>query len=185
MKRLRPRIFGRFRQFSACAFSVIFVTSALVACTNGSQAGNTANSGIHKIKHIIVIMQENRSFDSYFGTFPGADGIPMANGVPTVCVPDPLTNQCVKPYHDSQDLNGGGPHGEVNATADINNGKMNGFIAQAEHGRKGCLNTDNPVCTNTKSIDVMGYHDAREIPNYWKYAQDFVLQDHMFESDAS
>jgi phospholipase C len=29
--------------------------------------------GIHKIKHVIVIMQENRSFDSYFGTFPGAD----------------------------------------------------------------------------------------------------------------
>ena len=33
-------------------------------------------SGIHKIKHIIVIEQENRSFDSYFGTYPGADGIP-------------------------------------------------------------------------------------------------------------
>ena len=34
-------------------------------------------SGIHKIEHVIVIQQENRSFDSYFGTFPGADGIPM------------------------------------------------------------------------------------------------------------
>ena len=31
----------------------------------------------------------------------------------------------------------------------------------------------------------MGYHDAREIPNYWKYAENFVLDDHMFESDAS
>jgi hypothetical protein len=31
----------------------------------------------------------------------------------------------------------------------------------------------------------MGYHDAREIPNYWAYAKDFVLQDHMFESVAS
>ena len=46
-------------------------------------------AGIHKIKHVIVIMQENRSFDTYFGTYPGADGIPMQNGVPTVCVPDP------------------------------------------------------------------------------------------------
>jgi phospholipase C len=43
-----------------------------------------AASGIHKIQHVIVIMQENRSFDSYFGTYPGADGIPMANGVSTV-----------------------------------------------------------------------------------------------------
>ena len=31
----------------------------------------------------------------------------------------------------------------------------------------------------------MGYHDAREIPNYWTYAHDFVLQDHMFEPDDS
>ena len=34
-------------------------------------------------------MQENRSFDSYFGTFPGADGIPMQDGKPAVCIPDP------------------------------------------------------------------------------------------------
>ena len=47
-------------------------------------------TGIHKIKHVVIIMQENRSFDSFFGTFPGADGIPMRNGVPTVCVPDPV-----------------------------------------------------------------------------------------------
>ena len=46
-------------------------------------------TGIHKIKHVVVIMQENRSFDSYFGTYPGADGIPMQNGVPTVCVARP------------------------------------------------------------------------------------------------
>jgi phospholipase C len=45
--------------------------------------------GIHKIRHVVVIMQENRSFDSYFGTYPGADGIPMKAGVPAVCVPDP------------------------------------------------------------------------------------------------
>ncbi|MGB6458251.1 MAG: alkaline phosphatase family protein, partial [Streptosporangiaceae bacterium] len=43
--------------------------------------------GIHKIKHVIVIMQENRSFDSYFGTFPGANGYPTQNGVITTCEP--------------------------------------------------------------------------------------------------
>ena len=46
-------------------------------------------AGIHKIKHVIVVMQENRSFDTYFGTYPGADGIPMKDGTPTVCVPNP------------------------------------------------------------------------------------------------
>ena len=43
--------------------------------------------GIHKIRHVIIIMQENRAFDEYFGTYPGADGIPMMNSVPTVCIP--------------------------------------------------------------------------------------------------
>jgi len=39
-----------------------------------------------KIKHVVIIMQENRSFDSYFGTYPGADGLPIQNGKFTVCV---------------------------------------------------------------------------------------------------
>ena len=49
------------------------------------------HGGIHKIQHVVVIMQENRSFDSYFGTYPGADGIPGLAGNPgTVpCLPDP------------------------------------------------------------------------------------------------
>ena len=53
-------------------------------------AGTTPLTGIHKIRHIVVIMQENRSFDSYFGTYPGADGLPRSHGKFTVCVPDPL-----------------------------------------------------------------------------------------------
>ena len=164
------------------------VTASLVACGNTSSSNTTQSNNlqdIHKIQHIIVIMQENRSFDSYFGTYPGADGIPMANGQPTVCVNDPQTGQCVKPFHDAQDKNGGGPHGAASATADIDGGKMDGFIAQAEKGRKGCVDPTNPNCSNSTMPDVMGYHDAREIPNYWAYAKDFVLQDHMFEPNAS
>ncbi len=140
---------------------------------------------IHKIRHVVVIMQENRSFDSYFGTYPGAHGIPMRNGVPTGCVSDPAHGGCQRPYHDANDVNGGGPHGQTNATADIGGGKMDGFIAQAEQARKGCVNTTNPNCANSAQVDVMGYHDAREIPNYWAYARNFVLQDQMFEPNAS
>ena len=152
-------------------------------CGPSKQTG----TGIHKIKHIITIMQENRSFDTYFGTFPGADGIPMANGAPTVCVNDPATSQCVKPFHDSEDLNHGGPHGASNAAADIAAGQMNGFIAQQELGRKvSCKTSTDPNCTvGGTAPDVMGYHTAADIPNYWQYAQDFVLQDHMFEPNAS
>jgi phospholipase C len=143
--------------------------------------------GIHKIRHIVIIMQENRSFDSYFGTYPGADGIPMKDGIPTVCSPDPRTHECVKPYHDTSDRNEGGPHATKHAIGDIDHGKMDGFEREAREGRYlACHNTDNPGCSETPSRpDVMGYHDWHEIPNYWDYARDFVLQDHMFEADNS
>ncbi len=141
--------------------------------------------GFDRIKHVIVIMQENRSFDEYFGTFPGADGIAMQNGTPTACVPDPLLGTCVKPFHNTQDRNGGGPHGASNATADIDAGKMDGFIDQAEKAAKGCTDPNNPACANSATPDVMGYHDGSDIPNYWAYAKNFVLQDRMFEPNAS
>jgi hypothetical protein len=92
--------------------------------------------GIDKIRHVVIIMLENRSFDSYFGTFPGADGIPMAAGKPAVCAPDPRSGRCVAPYHDARDLNHGGPHGQAAAAADINGGAMKGFIGQAQKGGK-------------------------------------------------
>jgi phospholipase C len=67
---------------------------------------------------------------------------------------------------------------------DIDGGKMDGFIASAEACR---LVDKRFLCPKsaTGKTDVMGYHDAREIPNYWTYARDFVLQDHMFEPVAS
>ena len=139
-----------------------------------------ASRGIHKIKHVIVVMQENRSFDSYFGTFPGADGIPRG-----VCVPDPRGG-CVRPFHDHRDRNFGGPHARLNASRDIDRGAMDGFVGSAVRGTLGCLDRNDPYCVRSgDGTEVMGYHDAREIPNYWAYARNFVLQDHMFEPDAS
>jgi phospholipase C len=156
-------------------------------------------NGIFKIKHVVVIMQENRSYDQYFGTFPGADGIPGLAGNPGAvpCVPDPVNGGCVQPFHDTSDKNFGGPHGAKNATADMDCAdpatrsgcKMDGYVGQAEKGQT-CSSTD-PNCSpctagaSAQCIDVMGYHDAGELPNYWAYAKDFVLQDHMYEPNAS
>jgi phospholipase C len=137
-----------------------------------------APQGIQKIQHVIVIMQENRSFDSYFGIYPGAVGIPMRQGVPTVCVPDPMAGNCVKPYVLHQDSSQGGPHTNTASTNDIDHGKMDGFIAEAE---KRCKPGGKPC----KALDVMGYHTGTDIPNYWAYAKNFVLDDMMFESEHS
>ncbi len=103
-------------------------------------------------------------------------------------MPDPATAGCVRPYHDAADRNAGGPHDTIDARKDVDGGRMDGFIAQARDGRRRVCrsNPDNPACSQSPAEpDVMGYHDWREIPNYWRYASDFVLQDHMFEPDAS
>ncbi len=173
-----------------CLIALVLLALLVAGCSSGSKSSSTttttaAPGDLHKIKHVIVIQQENRSFDSYFGTFPGAAGIPMKDGKPTVCVNDPATSKCVAPYVDHSDVNGGGPHNAKNETADVDGGKMDGFIGQAESGRKGCTDPTDPACTNSATPDVMGYHVESDIPNYWSYAQNYVLQDHMFEPVAS
>jgi phospholipase C len=195
----------RLRVLLALATAVALAAGAAwasmpAAAARGSVGSSTSRSaaiprGIHKIRHVVIIMQENRSFDSYFGTYPGADGI--AHGT---CVPDPMHGGCVRPFHDPSDRNFGGPHGAWNSRMDIDHGAMDRFVAEAERG-EGCSSVD-PSCSpcnvsrlrqgtsrsrqvTNMCMDVMGYHDAREIPNYWRYAHDFVLQDHMFQATSS
>jgi len=157
------------------------VTGTTPATATTRPATSTTARGIHAIQHVVMIMQENRSFDTYFGTYPGANGIPAGT-----CVPDPAHGDCVKPYYDANPINHGGPHGLRSAIEDIDGGKMDGFVAEAEEGF-GCKQTGGcKKCLSAEcGIDVMGYHDPRDIPNYWTYAKDFVLQDHMFESSEA
>ena len=154
---------------------------------SGSGSGS-GEAGIHKIKHVVVVMQENRSFDSYFGTYPGVDGLPRdSHGNFTSCVPDPAAGNCQRPYYDPNDTNAGGPHLFEDAVADVDGGRMDGFIKSVEDSAN--FDTDKAACVSNlqppKCADVMGYHDSRDIPNYWSYAKNFVLQDHMFEPALS
>jgi phospholipase C len=156
----------------------------------GVFAGGQAEATDIPIKHVIIIMQENRSFDSYFGAFPGVNGIPAG-----ICVPlNPHLDggPCVRPFHDVRDVNAGGPHGALNSQHDLDDGitthKMDGFIYEQAHANAKCK-PDAPECAaNVDGIarhDVVGYHTGEEIPNYWQYAKHFVLQENLFESVRS
>lgn len=121
----------------------------------------TRAAGSEKIEHVVWIIQENHSFDNYFGTYSGGDGIP-----PSTCLPQkPGSNDCVKPFH----MPPGQPlldleHNWENAHAAYNHGQMDGFV-WAEG-----------------SSYTMGYYDDRDIPNYWNYARHFTLCDRFFSS---
>ncbi|MHB1550641.1 MAG: alkaline phosphatase family protein [Vulcanimicrobiaceae bacterium] len=179
----------RHRQAWLGAFAVVVITLVITLVTiaaRGSAArgvSDTSLAGIHRIRHVVIVMQENRSFDSYFGTYPGADGLPRdARGHFTVCIPDPRAGSCQRPYHDRSNDNAGGQHLAQQSTEDVDGGKMDGFVRAAEASERGCMwYYNDPKCAKAAVPDVMGYHDGRDIPNYWAYAKNFVLQDHMFE----
>src|SRR5579884_2215109 len=117
-----------YRTLLTAFLSGAVICSALAACSVGfGSASSPPLTGIHKIQHVVMIMQENRSFDEYFGTYPGADGLPA-----NACLPDPKRHTCDPPYHDPADINGGGPHGSKDAAADIDGGKMDGFVSREE-----------------------------------------------------
>ncbi|HEY2474337.1 MAG TPA: alkaline phosphatase family protein [Candidatus Cybelea sp.] len=162
-------------------FKLLFL--AILLSLGGLPARSQTGDTIHKIRHIVIIMQENRSFDTYFGTFPGADGIPMSSGVPSACVPSPNGGACVRPFLSTSDLSRGGPHSARAAVAAINGGRMDGFLRVAHGARRNCADPNAPNCPGGN--DVMGYHDGRQLVNYWRYARDFVLQDKLFEPNAS
>ena len=131
-----------------------------------------------------MIVQENRSFDHYFGTFPGADGYPRdANGRIDVCVPDPEAGHCQRPYHDTNRFDAGGPHGLVGSRISENGGRMDGYVRALEQIGNGCEHRpDDYPCRQAKrgpagQPDIMGYHTAQGDPELLAYAKRFVLQD--------
>jgi phospholipase C len=167
-------------------------------------------AGQSKIEHIIFIVQENHSFDNYFGTYPGANGFPLGISVP-LDLADPSAGHA-SPFHlnvaepilivgdelppgisDPSQLNqtigmavdpddvpvsgsvspfpfnnesiaGDLSHAWSVAHVDYDNGKMDGFVI------------------GEKSINTMGYYNRNDIPYYWDYADNYVLDDNFFSS---
>jgi phospholipase C len=180
----------RIRLVVAGTVAVLALAAAVVGPALGTGASARATpadpgTGIEKIQHVVVIMQENRSFDQYFGTYPG---LPVGAGVSlSTCVSQPTKKDpsfCQTPYHSADDENNGGPHANSSFVADLDGGKLDGFYGSVADTPL-CKTADSTGCRNPGIIDVMSYHDASDIPNYWAYAQHFVLQSDMHEPVSS
>lgn len=173
--------------------AVVATTLTLGHAPAGAGTTAPADAGLEKIEHIVMIMMENRTFDHYFGMFPGADGYPLdENGEIAVCIPDPYDPEhCARPEHDPRDRQIGGPHNYRSHVTSVNGGKMDGFLIAFEEASQPCPKTAKPReaswCERTKEnpLNVMGYKLEEDIPNYWRYAEEFVLQDRMFAASNS
>jgi phospholipase C len=151
-------------------FFVLILTALLGAGQFGLvQAGFKAEDTQTKtpIKHLVVLMQENHTFDNYFGTYPGADGIPSGTKMPV----DPQKPEAgfVEPWYIGNstitDLN----HNSSTFHNQFNGGKMDGFVSALNNQKQ-----DGRI--------AMGYYDGRDIPYYWNLADNYVLFDRFFSS---
>ena len=122
--------------------------------------------GENPIEHVIFLIKENRTFDHYFGTYPGAEGTTVGETLICKetggCQPGPDYPLKPAPYIQPHDIT----HGFSSGLYAINGGEMNGFNIIGE------------------GDDMSGYvqHSRRTLPNYWAYADRFVLADHFFTS---
>jgi phospholipase C len=146
----------------ATSEAAIEVTAEATAAPDSSQT-NTP------IEHFIFLMQENHSFDNYFGYYPGANGIPEGT-----CIPfDPFDpeSECVEPFRLGDGLvdNDDPDHSEETHWIQFNEGLMNGFVYALER-----RNQDGRL--------AMGYYDEVDLPYYWNIADEYVLFDNFFSS---
>ncbi len=190
---------GEGRAKGAVFVGVVLVTSLLVLYQT-IPALAAAPPATVPIKHLVFIIQENHSFDNYFGTYPGANGIPPGTRIPVN--PNATSQMVQEPFHlnasnpisivgdelppgvaEPMTLNASGTSpfhipSQVQvqvssaweaARLSLDHGKMDGFIyAQNQYVPNGTLS--------------IGYYNRSDLPYYYDYADNFVLDDNFFSS---
>ncbi|GGJ28203.1 phospholipase C [Streptomyces brasiliensis] len=167
-----------------------FVTSAAALAGAAGMAGllpenlaraatqSPVKGSLSQIKHVVYVMMENRSFDHYFGTFPGARGfddptaVKLPNGNSVFQQPDPANpDGYLEPFHMSTITTGAAAipslsHDWRDQHASWNQGKMDGWLTThiASDGEQNGSYT-------------MGYFTREDIPFHWALAESFTLLD--------
>jgi phospholipase C len=144
---------------------------ALLAAVASPAAAASARART-PIHHVITILQENHTYDNYFGTYPRGDGLPAGLCVPIN--PKKPHGACVKPFHIGsngilpRDLD----HSAETAKLQLDGGRMDGFVHALD-----LRNQDGRL--------ALGFRDGRDVPYYWNLADQYVLYDHFFSSAAA
>ncbi len=160
------------RPAAALAGLAVLATTLTALLVGPSEVGTATaqDSGPagKRLQHVVLVTQDHRSFDHYFGTRPGVDGVPRG-----VCLPSGTDQPCVKPYL----LSGGAEltpfnDGRRYLQGQIDGGKMDGFVSvyakSAADGRQ-----------------TMGHLDRADLSYYWQLADDFMLMDHYFAAQPT
>jgi phospholipase C len=134
------------------------------------------------IHHIFVVYQENRSFDSYFGSFPGVDNLATpearAHGFRQY---DPIGKTWITPFLLKAADTADADHSRQALIAKSDGGKMDKFISYEEDN---LVNASfaSPGFARQVGMLTMAYEDCTTVPFLWMYAHRFTIYDHIFQA---
>jgi phospholipase C len=170
---------GRFR-----AFVTLLAVAFAAGCTSsGSVAIAPTSAPSHKIGHVIILLQENRSFDNLFAGFPGADTVSEGK-----CLPAPwcktgkirlkqITLESTDHYGLGKDIDHSHHGFEIECNPDQSGQcQMNGF----DKIRYGAAGGGLPAKTYPYS-----YLERSETKAYWDFASQYAIADRMFFTDTA
>ena len=132
------------------------------------------------IQHLIVIVDENHSYDNVFGTYPGAHGFyplpgtPQADGLSKTDFNLTLSGQRVYPHMLLSTAQGSIAHGYFAELRDYAHGSMSGYVSENQREMTR-YHYQAPV------NQPMGYYNYRTVGPLWDYAQHFAMADHWFQ----
>ena len=155
--------------------------AARLACTYkaGSlpaetQGASSPSGAAIPVKHILVLMQENRSFDHYFSKLPENGQTDVEVAPSTYTNPDGMGGT-VAPYHDSQFCFVDTNHSWAGSHQEYDTGKMDGFfLANDNNGGA----PPHPLATSMSGARGLAYYDNTDIPFYYWLANEFAIADH-------
>lgn len=134
------------------------------------------------IHHVFVIYQENRSFDSYFGSFPGADNLATpearAHGFRQW---DAIGHTWIVPFLMNAPDIASSDHARAALLAKTDGGRMDYFVGYEEEKGKN-ITLEGQQRARQHGILTMGHEDCTTIPFLWMYAHRFALYDHIFQA---
>jgi phospholipase C len=173
----------------------VVLTSPAAGSAAGAPGPDLANGKSNAIKHLVVIYQENVSFDHYFGTYPKAANTsgqpfqaarhtPSVNGLTASLLTnnpnkDAAGNQTnplrLDPANINDVLTCDQDHNYNDEQKAFDGGKMDRFPATV--GTSGGKSGTGQAC---KASDVMNYYDGNTVTGLWNYAQGFAMSDNSF-----
>jgi phospholipase C len=168
---------GRRRWVLVSATALVSVLTAIPAAGTAPVGAQSKGTGdIHKIQHVVLLMQENRSFDTYFGHLKAYDPTIDTELEPNTGNPDPTnpTGPPIQPFHKTNycevadlDHSWNGTHKEWD------NAAMDGFTAA------------NVVPADPSGRRSMGYYTQADLPYYYGLYDTFAIGDRYFSSVLS